>query len=303
MRFLSANPTLLAYACLTVTSLCWGMNAVFGRAAVGEVSPMMLVAMRWVGVLVLVILFTRKDLKRDWPVLRLHLGFLAMLGLMGFTLFNALFYVAAHSTTAVNIGILQGSIPVFVLLGAFLAYRTPVAGRQVLGVAVTIVGVGVVAVGGDIDRLMTLAVNRGDFLMLMACFLYALYTVGLKRRPAVSALGMFAVMACAALLAAVPLVLTEAALGHYQAPTPKGWMLIGLVALLPSFLAQLTFLKGVEVIGPGRAGIFVNLVPIFAALLAVTFLGEQFQLYHALALTLVLGGIWLAERGKRPAPA
>ena len=85
-----------------------------------------------------------------------------------------------------------------------------------------------------------------------------------------------------------------------MAPTPTGWMLIGAIAVLPSFLAQICFIYGVGLIGPGRAGIFVNLVPIFASLMAVAFLGEPFELFHGLALTLVLGGIWVAERKKKP---
>jgi len=123
--------------------------------------------------------------------------------------------------------------------------------------------------------------------------------VGLRRRPAAAALPFLTIMAAAALVTAIPLVAVEAALGRFQAPSPIGWLVVVLVTLFPSFLAQLTFIKGVELIGPGRAGVFVNLVPVFAALFAVTFLGESFQLFHGLALGLVLGGIWLSEHGKR----
>ena len=91
-------------------------------------------------------------------------------------------------------------------------------------------------------------------------------------------------------------------LGEAQIPTLRGWGVVVLVALFPSFLAQLTFIKGVEIIGPGRAGIFVNLVPVFGAALAVIFLGEEFHLYHGIALALVLGGIWVAERSVKNAP-
>ena len=79
-------------------------------------------------------------------------------------------------------------------------------------------------------------------------------------------------------------------------PTPKGWVIVVLVTLLPSFIAQICFIQGVTDIGPGRAGIFVNLVPVFASLLAILVLGESFRFYHGLALALVIGGIWLAER-------
>jgi drug/metabolite transporter (DMT)-like permease len=137
----------LAYLLLTLTALCWGANAVFGRLAVGEVSPMVLTMLRWLLVLALLVPLVQRQVRRDWPVLRRHLPFLAVMGALGFTGFNAVYYVAAHDTTAVNIGILQGSIPVFVLIGAFAAYRTAVSPLQVGGVAVTMLGVVLVGTG------------------------------------------------------------------------------------------------------------------------------------------------------------
>ena len=287
-----------AYLLLTLTALCWGANAVLGRLAVGEISPMALVALRWLGALALLVVFAHAQVRRDWPAIRERLIFVAAMGAIGFTLFNALFYLAAHWTTAVNIGIIQGSIPVFVLLGAFAAYRTRVVALQIAGVLVTLLGVAIVASGGQLARLASLALNFGDVLMIAACVLYAGYTLGLSRRPPVSALALFTVMAAAAAIASLPLALAEAALGRFQWPTPAGWIIVGLVTLFPSFLAQISFIQGVSLIGPSRAGVFVNLVPVFASILALLVLGEPFKLFHGIALCLVLGGIWLSERGR-----
>jgi drug/metabolite transporter (DMT)-like permease len=292
------GPNLRAYLLLTFTALCWGFNAIFGRLAVGEISPMALVAARWIGVSLLIALFAHRQLRRDWPALRPHLFVVASFGVLAFTSFNALFYVAAHYTTAVNIGILQGSVPMFILVGAFAAYRTRVTGLQIAGVVLTAIGVVIVGSGGSIERLAALAVNFGDVLMVIACLLYAGYTVALRKRPPVSALGLFAVMAFAAFAASLPLVFGEILLGQFQWPTPTGWVIVALVTLFPSLLAQLAFIQGVTLIGPGRAGVFVNLVPVFASILAVVLLDEPFELFHAIALSLVLGGILLSERGK-----
>ena len=98
-----------AYLFLTLTTLCWGGNAIFSRLAVGEVSPLTLVTLRWTTVLILLLIIARKDVIRDWPVLKQHLGYFMAMGGIGFTGFNALFYIAAHTTTAVNIGIIQGA--------------------------------------------------------------------------------------------------------------------------------------------------------------------------------------------------
>jgi drug/metabolite transporter (DMT)-like permease len=294
-----ARVNLLAYLLLTLTALCWGANAIFGRLAVGEVSPMAMTMLRWLLVLALVAAVAQSHVRRDWPLLRRHLRFLATMGALGFTGFNAVYYVAAHYTTAVNIGIIQGSIPVFVLIGAFLAYRTAVTPLQIGGVVVTVLGVMLVGSGGDLARVAALAINRGDLLMVVACLLYAGYTVGLHRRPAVAALSLFTMLAAAALLASLPLVALEAAAGQLQWPTATGWIIVVLSVLFPSLLAQMFFIRGVELIGPGRAGVFINLVPVFASILAVAILGESFAAFQAVALGLVLGGIWLSELGKR----
>jgi drug/metabolite transporter (DMT)-like permease len=120
--------------------------------------------------------------------------------------------------------------------------------------------------------------------------------VALRFKPDVAALSFFSVLAFAALVSCIPLIGYEIYTETVQMPTVKGWVLIGAIAILPSFLAQILFIYGVSLIGPARAGIFVNLVPIFAPIMAVLFLNEPFQLYHGAALTLVLGGIYLAER-------
>ncbi len=290
--------SLRAYLFLTFTAICWGANTVFAQLAVGEVSPMVVVSLRWIGTPILLILVGRKQLQRDWPVLRKHLLFLAAMGAVGFTGFNSLFYIAAHSTTAINLGILQAAVPGFVLLGALAAYRTPITPLQIGGVIITIVGVVIVGSAGDMARLAALAFNFGDIIMVGACILYAGYTVGLRRLPKVSSLTLLTFMAAAAFAASLPFVAIEAALGQSQWPTPTGWIIVALITLFPSFLAQICFIRGVELLGPGRAGIFINLVPVFASLFAVGYLKESFEAFHGIALVLVLGGIWLSERGK-----
>jgi len=289
---------LLAYLLLTLTAACWAWNAIFGQLAVGEISPMVLVALRWLGVLALLMVFARDHVRRDWVVLRTRLPFACCMGALGFTSFNALFYIAAHTTSGLNVGILQGTIPVFVLIGAFLAYKTSIGVVQVAGVILTVGGVITIGSGGSLARLASLTLNPGDLFMVLACLLYAGYTVGLRRRPEVSALGFFTVMAAAAFVTSLPLVLIEWSSGMFAPPTAAGWLIVVLVTLFPSFLAQLAFIRGVELIGPSRAGVFVNLVPVFAAILAVNVLDEPFASFHAVALGLVLCGIWLSEWGK-----
>jgi drug/metabolite transporter (DMT)-like permease len=290
-----------AYLLLTVCALCWGGNAIAGRLAVDEVSPMLLTMFRWLGVAILTWSFARPRIMADAPVLKANLPYFMMMGAIGFTGFNTLFYIAAHSTTAINLGILQGAVPICVLIGAYVVYRTPITMVQVLGIVITIVGAGVVTVEGDPRNLVGLVFNNGDLLMLAACAVYAIYAVLLRKRPEVSGMAMFAVMATSALLASLPLALWEVVSGAMIWPSGTGWFIVLFVVLFPSFTSQLFFIRGVQLIGPGRAGVFINLVPIFASTFSVLILGERFAAFHAVGIVLVLGGIWVAQRA-RPEP-
>ena len=303
MRTLYNRASHAPYLLLTLTMLMWSANAVAARIAVDEVSPLMLTAIRWVGVTSLVFALAHKRIISEWPILRPRLPVLLALGALGFSTFNAMFYWAAHSTSAINLGIIQGAVPVLVMLGAYLMYRTPVSGTQAIGVTITIVGVVVVAVGGEFERISEIQFNPGDLLMIAACILYAVYTVALRQRPAASGVAIFSVMAVGALATSIPMAVVEASLGHSMWPTHVGWIVIGFVVIFPSLLAQLFFIRGVELLGPGRAGVFINLVPVITSILGIYVLGELFRGYHGTALLLVLGGIWLAERKQDRAAA
>jgi len=288
-----------AYIFLCLTTLFWGGNAVASRLAVGHVSPMMLTTLRWILSSSLLVYFAWPHLKRDWPAIRAKLPLLAFLGMMGFTGFNALFYSSAQFTSAINIAIEQGAIPMVIFVVNFLLFRLRVTALQVAGFMLSLAGVAIVASHGEFARLLDLDVNFGDALMLVAVLLYAAYTVGLRLKPDIHWLSLMFVLSLFALLASFPLVAWEAATDRLIVPDAQGWMVVGYVVVFPSLLAQSLYIRGNELIGGNRAGLFINLVPIFGTLLSIVILGEDFFAYHAVALTLVLGGIWLAEHSGR----
>jgi len=281
---------------LILTTLFWAGNAVAGRLAIGEVSPMVIVTLRWWIVAVVMGLFLWPRIRAEWPMMKPYFGRMVLMAGFGFIAFNSLFYIAAYTTTAVNIGIIQGSIPIFVLIGAMLFFKTRTTLAQVIGIFITLVGVALVASKGNLEILLSLSVNPGDGIMLLACLLYSGYTLALRQRPQVSGLVFFAVLSMIAAVTSLPALWFEIATNTAQWPTFNGWMVVLYISLFPSCLAQIFFMRGVELIGPARAGVFVNLVPIFAPILAVLVLGEPFRWHHGVALALVLGGIYLSER-------
>lgn len=291
-RGLCQRPALL----LILTTLIWGSNAVAARLAVGHVSPMMLTTARWSIACIALWFVARQKVTQHLPALRGRWTYLAIMGVSGFTAFNALFYAAAHYTTAVNLALIQGTIPVLVLLGGafFLALR--VTSLQIVGVVITLAGVAIVASRGSWAVLAALDFNVGDIGILLASALYAGYTLGLRARPLVPPLVFFSAVAGVAALASLPLLVAEVATGHFFWPTLREWLIVVYEGLLPSFLSQIFFIRAVELIGPGRASVFLNLNPVFGPALAVGLLGEPVGAYHAVALAMVLGGIWIAER-------
>ena len=256
---------LRAYVLLTITALLWG--AVAGKLAVGHISPMLLTSVRWGTALAILLAFTLPQLRRDANTIRANLPLLAGYGMFGFAFFNILLYSALEYTTAINVAIEQAGMPMVIFLANFILFR--------------------------------MQLNQGDALMLLAVLFYGGYTVALRYKPVLHWQSMITVMAASAFLTSLPFSAYEAMRGTIIWPDTTGWLIAIFTAVFPSLIAQVMFIKGNEIIGSNRAGIFINLVPIFGTLLSVMILGEMLHLYHVVALVLVLGGIWLSERGKR----
>ena len=293
-RAYSSSPFLLFLA-----TLGWGSNTIASRLAVGEVSPMLLIFFRWGIVVVILLSLYWRQMIDEWPAIRPRLKWLLIMGGCGLSLFNAFFYIAAHSTTAVNLGIIQSTMPGMILLGSFMFFGDRINRLQFSGLLLTLLGVGVIVTQGSLEQLMQLTFNHGDLLMIFACSFYAMYTVGLKSRPKISGMVMLAYFSVAAFLMTIPLMIFESFIYGTVMPGVKGFAIVFYIAMVPSFLSQIFFMRGVDLIGPGSAGLYANLVPIFSAIMAVLLLSEEFALFHLAAMLLVFGGIGLFEYQSR----
>jgi drug/metabolite transporter (DMT)-like permease len=292
-----------AYILLLLTTLFWGGNAVAGKLAVGHVSPLMLNMARWGVAFAILYFMGRKQLMADWPAIRPKLPLLAGLGMLGFTIFNVALYSALNYTSAINASIEQAGIPMLIFMLNFLLFRLVARTGQIVGFLLSVAGIALTASHGEPARLVELDVNFGDALMIVSAIVYALYTVALRYKPEVHWLSLMTVLTGGAAVTAVPFAAAEFALGGGNLPDARGWAIIAYTAIFPSILAQIFYIRGVELIGANRAGLFINLVPIFGTLLSIVILGEAFHAYHGLALALTLGGIWLAELSGRKAIA
>lgn len=281
---------------LLIATFFWGGNAVAGRLANGEVSPMLLTFFRWVLAAFFLIMIAHKNVRKDWPVIRQNIPYFLLMAPIGFTVFNVLLYTALTYTTALNVTIEQSAMPMFIFLINFVVFRTKPLPIQLIGYTFTLVGVVLTVTGGDINRLWALDFNIGDLIMMFAAFSYAAYGVGLRAKPAMHWLSFLTVLVVVAAFLSVPFVLYEWTTTKFIWPhSSLGWGIVAFAAIFPSIVCQACFIRGNELLGANNAALFLNSVPIFGALLSIAILGEAFRWYHAVAMVLVLGGIFVAQ--------
>jgi len=292
----AARATLTAAAMLAFASLCWGGNITIGRAMHAEVPPVGLSFWRWFLACCLFLPFAWARLRRDWPLVKRHWKSMAALAFFGMAAFHTALYLAVNYTTATNFALLVAICPVLVPVLSWAIYREAVTARMVLAICVSLAGVVVIVTRGEPAQLLAMRVNTGDLIGLISVFTWSLYTVLVKRRPAgLDPRSLLAVTMMMAVAMLFPAYLWESLTLRTMPITRESLLTIAYVVVFASLLAFLAFNRGIEVLGPNRGGLFMHLVPVFAALLAFVFLGERPQVFHVLGIVAIVAGIVLAN--------
>ncbi|PIE44854.1 MAG: EamA family transporter [Gammaproteobacteria bacterium] len=285
------------YFLLFLAPLIWGGHVVVAKVATVEVAPMTLTLLRWTVALAVIIPFTWHPVKKEWKVIRQHFLLLFICGASGFASFNMLYYRALEYTTALNVALIQAAIPMLILLINAIIFRHRIILPQVVGLVLAFIGVALVVTSGRLQILSDFTINDGDVLMLLASLMYAVYSIALHYKPSISWTSFIFILAVSAWVTALPFAVYEMATRESVFVwSAKSLVLVLYIGILASIVAQIAYAKGVSMIGAGRGGLAINLVPIFGTLMAVVFLGEAFHWYHLAGLLLVLGGITLSER-------
>jgi drug/metabolite transporter (DMT)-like permease len=289
-----------AWTLLFLTNLFWAGNIVIGRAVAGRVPPITLAYWRWTGAFFVAFGFAWPHLKKDWPELLRRWRMLLLLAATGIATYNTMSYIGLQYTTALNALLLQSAMPVIVLLWDFGLFGARPSLWQVLGVALSLLGVLAIVSQLSPAVLAHISINIGDLWLLGALVVTGLYVPLLRRRPAVHSLSLLVTLIGIGSFMILPFYLWEVGNGAAVRGGLPSYAAIAYAAVLPSFVAYLFFNRGVELIGPGRAGQSAHLMPVLGAILAVLFLGERFHLYHVVGILLIAAGILLASK-KSPA--
>jgi len=291
-RWLADQPYLL----LSVTALCWAGNAIVGRHAAGHIPPVTLSFLRWGLAFLIILPIAWKHLKQDWMTIRADLGTMVFLSLTGIAAFNTLQYWALEHTQALNTLLLQSAGPLFVAVWSLILLGVRLTPAQAVGVMLSLSGVLVILLRGDVTALRSIAFNKGDIIFTVALAIFGLYSVMSLKRPKIHGLSFVAFTFGCGAACLVPLWIFE--LLTRPAMRLDGANLLSLfyVAVFPSTLAYLCFNRGVQLIGANRAAPFFHVVPVFGSVMAIVFLGERPQLFHLVGFALVLTGVFVASR-------
>jgi drug/metabolite transporter (DMT)-like permease len=289
------------YLLLSITALCWAGNAIVGRLAAGHIPPVTLSFLRWSFAFLIILPFAWKHLKRDWGAIRSHLGTMIFLSVIGISAFNTLQYWALEHTQALNTLLLQSAGPLFVAVWSLILLGVRLTLAQAGGIALSLIGVLVILLHGDLTALTSIEFNKGDIIFTVALAIFGLYSVLSLKRPQIHGLSFVGFTFGCGAVCLVPLWIWELFTRPVMQLNAANLLSLFYVAVFPSTLAYLCFNRGVQLIGANRAAPFFHVVPVFGSAMAIVFLGEHPQLFHIIGFALVLTGVFVASR--KPAHA
>jgi drug/metabolite transporter (DMT)-like permease len=289
---------------LTVPPLLWAGNAIVGRLVRSAVPPMTLNLLRWTIALAVLVPLGWTTLRQAGVLdaIRTRWRRYALLGLLGIGMYNSLQYLALQSSTPINVTLVAAGMPVWMMLVGRLFYGVAVRTRQVVGALLSIVGVLVVLCRGDVGQLLALRLVAGDLYMILATIAWSFYSWMLLQpqdEPTLRAdwAAFLGTQVAFGLLWSGAFAGVEWGLG--ASAIAWSWPVAAallFVAVCPAVLAFAMWGAGIRRAGPGIGAFFVNLTPLFTALLSSAFLGELPHAYHVLAFLLIVGGIVVSAK-------
>lgn len=287
----------LAYLGLTLTPLFWAANAVAARGTAGEIPPVTLAFWRWVIALLILLPIALPTLMAHRQIVRQYWRDMLPIAALSVGAFNTLLYVAAQTTTALNIALFNATLPIAVALMAWAVLGDAITRPKGIGITLGLLGMLVIITEATPTRLIGLDFAAGDLVMVAAVLCWASFSILLRRnRIPLPAMSFLLLQIILGLPFIIPFFIWESvAHGIYVPPVEIAWI-FPFVAIFPGILAYAFWNRGVTFVGPARSAMFLYLVPVFAALLGGLLLNESLAAFHAAGGLLILVGLYLAAR-------
>ena len=294
------NKNNLAYLLLFLTTLFWSGNFIVGKAAsIYEIPPFSLNFYRWLFAWLILFPFTYKEIIKKKNYVLKNLGFFIVLGITSITIFNSIVYYSLNFTQVISGVLMISTIPVMIIFISSLLKIEKTNIFQIIGVILSLTGVLFIITKADIEILKTLNFNKGDITMVVAMFSWATYSALLKKKKyELSQISLLEVVITFGLVFLIPIYFIEMNMGYLIKLGKPFYLTLTYVVLFPGLCSFFFWIKGISIIGANRSGIFLHLMPIFGAVMAMIIFGEKFMFYHFLGAIFIFSGIILSNRKK-----
>ena len=292
------NKNNLAYLLLIFTTIFWSGNFIVGKAAsLYQIPPFSLNFYRWFFAGLILLPFTFKELINKKNYIFQNIGFFIILGISSITIFNSIVYYSLYYTQVISGVLMISTIPVWIIFIASILNIEKTNAFQIIGVGLSLIGVIFIITKADLNLIKNLDFNKGDLSMIVAMFAWAVYSALLKKKKyEISQLALLQVVIILGLIFLIPIYFIEMNLGHMIVLGLPFYLTLSYVVIFPGLLAFFFWIKGISIIGANRAGVFLHLMPIFGAIMAMIIFDEKFMYYHLLGAIFILTGITLSNK-------
>ena len=287
---------LLAYFLIIITVFLWSVGVVIARSVHEQIPLIGLSFWRWLLAAFLLLPFVAKDLIQKADIVRGNIRILVTQGIF-IVGSGALLFYALNYTTVINATLLNATQPVITVTLAWLILHERLRPLQLAGIFSAVLGVFIMIARADWHTVMNLEFNKGDLLVILAIIGYALYAINIRKLPkGIGTFSALTVILFAGSIFLLPFYIAETILVKPLSFDLLTLAIIFILAIVVSILAMSMWNYSNHIVGPGRAAVFVNLLPVYGAVLAITFLGEELFFYHLVGAVLVCAGIFLVIR-------
>jgi len=294
------NKNNLAYLLLLLTTFFWSGNFIVGKAAsIYEIPPFSLNFYRWFFACLLLMPFTIKELIKKKDYILKNISFFIILGITSITIFNSIVYYSLYYTQVISGVLMISTIPVWIIFMSSILNIEKTNIFQILGVILSLIGVLFIISKADLNLVKNLQFNKGDLTMIIAMFSWAVYSALLrKKKYEISQITLLQVVIICGLIFLIPIYFIEMSMGNLIKLDKPFYLTLTYVVIFPGLASFFFWIKGIAIIGANRAGIFLHLMPIFGAIMAIIIFNEKFMFYHFLGAIFIIAGITLSNKNK-----
>ena len=292
------NKIYLAAIYLFAATFFWAGNFIVGKtASINEIPPVSLNFYRWVLAWLILLPFTYKELIKKKNYILNNIGLFIILGITAVTIFNSALFYSLKFTQVISGVLMISTVPVMIIFISSLLKIERTNIFQIIGVILSLTGVLFIVTKADFELLKNLDFNRGDIFMIIAMLSWATYSALLKKQKyELSQISLLQAVIGFGVIFLIPLYLIDLNMGNLIKLEKPFFLTLTYVVLFPGLASFFFWIKGVSLIGANRAGVFLHLMPILGAVMAMIIFDEKILFYHFLGAIFIIAGITLSNK-------